>query len=170
MRSPVTQSVQPSPLKPDNVQQSLPQLPSTMARSLLESMVANRLRANLEQKNATTTTSASSPPTNQEPAKLPVASALNHLFQNPVYQHGLMPFNSLQAANPLQAQFIQAQQAALQQASQVRAAQAAAAQAAQQAAAQQQAQAQAQAQNGSDGNLYQPAVKRRRRGYGSEVS
>ena len=73
-----------------------------------------------------------------------------------------MPFQT----NPLQAQFIQAQQAALQQATQVRAAQAAAAQAAQQqnAVALQQS-----SSTNADGNLYQPAVKRRRRGYGSEV-
>ena len=112
-------------------------------------MVANRLRANLEQKPVS------------EASKLPVASALGHLFQSPAYQNALMPFqsNPLQP-NPLQAQILQAQQAALQQASQVRAAQAAA-QAAQQAVATQ--------SNNSDGNLYQPAVKRRRRGYGSEV-
>ena len=159
MRSPAAQSVQPSPIKPEHPT-TLPQLPSTMARSLLESMVANRLRANLEQKAGAS--SASNTPTAQEPGKLPVASALSHLFQNPVYQHGLMPFQT----NPLQAQFIQAQQAALQQATQVRAAQAAAAQAAQQqnAVALQQS-----SSTNADGNLYQPAVKRRRRGYGSEV-
>ena len=72
-----------------------------------------------------------------------------------------MPFQT----NPLQAQFIQAQQAALQQATQVRAAQAAAAQAAQQ----QNAALQQTSPSNADGNLYQPAVKRRRRGYGSEV-
>ena len=138
MRSPVAQGTNPTtPLKP-NVPAGLPSLPSNMARSILENMVANRLRANLEMNSQSE--SAERKPLN--------------LLPNPYGAIGALPFHQ-----NLQAQFLAAQQA-----NQAAAASASAAVALQQARSQQ-----AAASPAGDNTLYQPAVKRRRRGYGSEV-
>jgi len=140
MRSPVAQGTMPTtPLKP-NVPAGLPSLPSNMARSILENMVANRLRANLEMNNQSE--SAERKPLN--------------LLPSPYGAIGALPFHQ-----NLQAQFLAAQQA-----NQAAAASASAAVALQQARSQQQASCNSPA---GDNTLYQPAVKRRRRGYGSEV-
>ena len=150
MRSPVTQGTNPSstPLKP-TVPAGLPSLPSNMARSILENMVANRLRANLDQMSPTEADSSRKNPLNPLlPGTYPNFNALAPFHQN------------IQAAQLLAAQT--ATQAAAQAALQSSRTQAAAAQAATQMGTVN--------SNGQDGNLYQPAVKRRRRGYGSEVN
>ena len=146
MRSPVTQGTNPSstPLKP-TVPAGLPSLPSNMARSILENMVANRLRANLDQISPNEADSARK-------------NALNPLLPG--------PYPSFNALTPFHQNLQAAQLLAAQTATQ------AAAQAALQSSRTQAAQAANQVANinsNQDGNLYQPAVKRRRRGYGSEV-
>lgn len=143
MRSPVAQGTNPTtPLKP-NVPAGLPSLPSNMARSILENMVANRLRANLEMNSNQSESSVERKPLN--------------LLPTPYGAIGALPFHQ-----NLQAQFLAAQQA-----NQAAAASASAAVALQQARSQQAAAA--AASPAGDNTLYQPAVKRRRRGYGSEV-
>jgi len=138
MRSPVAATLDPTktPTLP-----GLPGLPSNMARSILENMVASRLRANLEQsKNMQNNT--------EKPQIQP--NGLPPAFGHGLGQLGpLMPFGQgfpglatgMGQVNPL----VTAQQNAV-------------------AAA-----AAAQARNSDTSTLYQPAVKRRRRGYGSEV-
>lgn len=138
MRSPVAQGTNPTTPQKPNVPAGLPSLPSNMARSILENMVANRLRANLEMNSQSE--SAERKPLN--------------LLPNPYGAIGALPFHQ-----NLQAQFLAAQQA-----NQAAAASASAAVALQQARSQQ-----AAASPAGDNTLYQPAVKRRRRGYGSEV-
>ena len=141
MRSPVAANIDPTktPTLP-----GLPGLPSNMARSILENMVASRLRANLEQSKAAANN-------NEKPQIQP--NGLPPAFHNGLGQLGpLMPFGQgfpgltngmVGQVNPLAS--ITAQQNAV-------------------AAA-----AAAQARNSDTSTLYQPAVKRRRRGYGSEV-
>lgn len=111
-----------------------------MARSILENMVASRLRANLEQSKAAANNNDKP---QMQPTGLSPYAGLGQLGP-------LMPFgpgfpglaNNMSQVNSL----VTAQQNAV-------------------AAA-----AAAQARNNDTTTLYQPAVKRRRRGYGSEVN
>lgn len=133
----------------------MPQIPSQLTRNFLENLVASRLRANLEQQQKINSENKPS----GLPLPNPFVQATNPLNGAPLIPFRL-PFAGLPQANSAAALNFNSSFA-------------------------QQAQAQAQAQlaqqspqplsvigqtRPADSNtLYQPAVKRRRRGYGSEV-
>ena len=146
MRSPVAAPLDPSktPTLP-----GLPGIPSNMARSILENMVASRLRANLEQSKQIAANN-NEKATLGQPGALPTpfghAAALGQL--GPILPFGQSPFPGLAGGMNQVNSIVTAQQNAV-------------------AAAQLNA---ANQRSGDTSTLYQPAVKRRRRGYGSEVA